>query len=1122
MNNSIKANVKELSYVIKTTFGAPLDVRFLVSSLSKLSEELPIPLRYEGLIIYIQDISYFFYFRGGVENINCKPYNNIDVVTLETIANITTIPLSVRYRGMCVWIKNTFQMYVFDTGVSDSDLHPYNKNDVKCIDALADIATILPTQRFVGQLVWVKSLQQLYVFKNGIADIDLKPYRQIDLLTITNYSDVSKILPANRFVGQIVYVTNEQSYYSFSTGIADVDLKPLQSQNIIYIDTLSHMSTIPETSRYIGQFVFVKDTHTIFIFKNGIGDGDLKPINGIDIKSIATPSNVSTIQSSIRFIGQLVWIESLQKFWVFKGGIADANLVPYNQIDIVKVNTYLGEFGVQSIPTQQRFVGMLIYVEDEKHYYTFSGGLTNSHIVPLRDCSVVSLSSFDALNENNLPSRVRWIGQLVYCEKQKSFYTFKKNINNLELFISSNTVIVSSFDALDTELPLSQRYVGQMVYIQSVNMMCIFGNDINTLQPLVQGSDIVKINTIANAKDIPTIKRIQGQLVFVKDTGLYYTFKNGILDTDLEPLNQFDIVSLPSISTTLSVALPKDSRYIGQIIYAVDEDSYYYFKSGTADSNLIKLNQFDIRTIPTYSALSTIKASQRFEGSLVYTLDTKSYFSFVGGIDDINLVPLRSANTIVVNAYADIAKISNERRYIGQIYYVKTLNMLFAYKNSIANSDLEPINAIDIISVTNINELNDTPIQKRFVGQLAYVSNIKMIYQCVLNASNVLIYSPFNQLDIISVQSKSNLDVLNPSKKYPGLIGYVIDEKQYYSFNELGTPEPLKSTNLLIVNTWLESNAIPTHVRYIGQQVFIITEQRTYCYKSGTLNNNLVPIDNVFVLSTLAKLATEIPLNARQKGQYVWVADLQQMRVFIDTNTLLRVRDEVVSIPTSASLEALKNVEKRPYIVLDNQKNATLVWRDSTNRYVDINSNAVKTGETVASLLASLSKDIYDEQRVVGRLYYITSLGVHYTFVDGIDDVNFKALESNYIIPTLINIETMIPPEKRYIGMQFYVIDEAVWYYFQDINTYKKQQGFTQFSDKLNLSGDYEYVHNKNVNSIILEVRNDYNEVVDLPYRMGYANETGKTEQQKQFGRRNIITLSTDVPGLYTLYMLAL
>lgn len=66
-------NVKEIPYVFKTTFGKPLDIRFKINSISTLMNELPLKLRYEGLIVYVKDIQKFYSFIGGINDSNFKP-----------------------------------------------------------------------------------------------------------------------------------------------------------------------------------------------------------------------------------------------------------------------------------------------------------------------------------------------------------------------------------------------------------------------------------------------------------------------------------------------------------------------------------------------------------------------------------------------------------------------------------------------------------------------------------------------------------------------------------------------------------------------------------------------------------------------------------------------------------------------------------------------------------------------------------------------------------------------------------------------------------------------------------------------------------------------------------------
>lgn len=67
------ANIKEIPYVYRTLFGEPLDIRTVVSSISNLLTEIPLALRYEGLIVYVQDKHEPYIFKGGVNDVNFVP-----------------------------------------------------------------------------------------------------------------------------------------------------------------------------------------------------------------------------------------------------------------------------------------------------------------------------------------------------------------------------------------------------------------------------------------------------------------------------------------------------------------------------------------------------------------------------------------------------------------------------------------------------------------------------------------------------------------------------------------------------------------------------------------------------------------------------------------------------------------------------------------------------------------------------------------------------------------------------------------------------------------------------------------------------------------------------------------
>lgn len=85
-------NIKEIPYVYRTLFGAPLDIRTVISSLSNLLTELPLKLRYEGLMIYVKDKHLPYIFVNGINDVNCIPLtlliSNTSVLKLQNNALI--------------------------------------------------------------------------------------------------------------------------------------------------------------------------------------------------------------------------------------------------------------------------------------------------------------------------------------------------------------------------------------------------------------------------------------------------------------------------------------------------------------------------------------------------------------------------------------------------------------------------------------------------------------------------------------------------------------------------------------------------------------------------------------------------------------------------------------------------------------------------------------------------------------------------------------------------------------------------------------------------------------------------------------------------------------------------
>lgn len=120
------ANIKEIPYIFRTTFGAPLDVRYIVSSLDKLLEELPIALRYEGMMIYIQNLHEPYIFKNGTNDSNCVPL--VQTTGTQAVAKLMTKgPGPVGMAVDRIYIDSDDFVYV-------SDIFKSNKYEIEILD----------------------------------------------------------------------------------------------------------------------------------------------------------------------------------------------------------------------------------------------------------------------------------------------------------------------------------------------------------------------------------------------------------------------------------------------------------------------------------------------------------------------------------------------------------------------------------------------------------------------------------------------------------------------------------------------------------------------------------------------------------------------------------------------------------------------------------------------------------------------------------------------------------------------------------------------------------------------------------------------------------------------------
>lgn len=112
-----KINIKEVPYVFKTTFAAPLDYRYKVQSLATMGAELPLNCRYGGMLVYIEDTETLIKIKNDKVSydIVSKPTSVVSkarkaktIHEIDTASNIFSVSLSI---GDVFYVKDEQRFY---------------------------------------------------------------------------------------------------------------------------------------------------------------------------------------------------------------------------------------------------------------------------------------------------------------------------------------------------------------------------------------------------------------------------------------------------------------------------------------------------------------------------------------------------------------------------------------------------------------------------------------------------------------------------------------------------------------------------------------------------------------------------------------------------------------------------------------------------------------------------------------------------------------------------------------------------------------------------------------------------------------------------------------------------
>lgn len=80
-----------ISTVFSRTVPSPLDKWSNISSKSKVTEELPLGIRYVGMLVFVEDEGSFYFFKGGIQDINLTHLNGDleGIKTFDVLVNTT-------------------------------------------------------------------------------------------------------------------------------------------------------------------------------------------------------------------------------------------------------------------------------------------------------------------------------------------------------------------------------------------------------------------------------------------------------------------------------------------------------------------------------------------------------------------------------------------------------------------------------------------------------------------------------------------------------------------------------------------------------------------------------------------------------------------------------------------------------------------------------------------------------------------------------------------------------------------------------------------------------------------------------------------------------------------------
>lgn len=206
-----------------------------------------------GQIVYVRNEKRYYHLAvSAVGYSDLIPLFFRSIETIDSVDN--ELPKDIREIGQMVFVKSLKNFYYFEGGTNKENLKPFG-NSIVFIEDIASFSGI--TDSIVGQLYYCKKDKQYYIVVEADGKKVLKLFKDYNVFTVEKLADTQFSDILNPHIGQIIYDKTTKTYYRFeSSAIAISDLKPLCWQNV---------SDINEIVNKINGQIFVIGTKSYII-----------------------------------------------------------------------------------------------------------------------------------------------------------------------------------------------------------------------------------------------------------------------------------------------------------------------------------------------------------------------------------------------------------------------------------------------------------------------------------------------------------------------------------------------------------------------------------------------------------------------------------------------------------------------------------------------------------------------------------------------------------------------------------------------------------------------------------------------------------------------------------------